>query len=72
MNDTTILILIGFIGSLIVIISPIIKLNTSITTLNITIKNMNDQKKETDKIIREISNKVDNHEIRIDRVEHSK
>ena len=39
MNDTSIMLLLGFIGSLIAIMTPIIKLNSSITKLNTTIDN---------------------------------
>lgn len=38
MNDTNIMLIIGFIASMIAIITPIIKLNTNISQLNTTMK----------------------------------
>lgn len=40
MNDTNILLVLGFCTTLIAVMTPIIKLNTSITKLNITMENL--------------------------------
>ena len=38
MEDTTIMLLLGFLASMIAIVTPIIRLNTNISTLNTTLK----------------------------------
>lgn len=62
MNDTSIMVLIGFIGGLIAVITPIIKLNNSITKLDVTLKNINETVNKNDK-------KTEDHEIRIVKLE---
>lgn len=62
MDNTSILLLLGFIGSLIAIMTPIIKLNASITKLNVTLDN-------TNKVVGKIDDKINDHEIRIVKLE---
>ena len=62
MDNSSIIMLIGFIGTLIGVMTPIIKLNTSITKLNVTLDN-------TNQLVSKIDKKVDNHEIRIVKLE---
>lgn len=63
--DNTFIIIGGFIVTLIGIMTPIIKLNSSITKLNVTME-------ATNKIVGKIDDKVENHEIRIVRLEERK
>lgn len=63
--DNTIIALLGVIGALIGIITPIIKLNSSITKLNITLEN-------TNQLVTKIDKKVDDHEIRLVKLEERK
>ena len=60
--DNMIVLIGGFIATLIAILTPIIKLNTSITKLNVTLDN-------TNQLVSKIDSKVDDHEIRIVRLE---
>ena len=80
MNDTTIMLMLGFIASLIAIITPIIKLNTNISQLNTTLKMFQETtEKEHDSIdkritkhgeqIDELEKTTAGHEIRITAVE---
>ncbi len=62
MDNTSILLLVGFVGSLIAIMTPIIKLNASITKLNVTLDN-------TNKVVGKIDDKINDHEIRIVKLE---
>ena len=62
MDNTSILLLVGFIGSLIAIMTPIIKLNSSITKLNVTLDN-------TNKVVSKIDDKINDHEIRLVKLE---
>jgi len=62
MDNTSILLLLGFVGSLIAIMTPIIKLNASITKLNVTLDN-------TNKVVGKIDDKINDHEIRIVKLE---
>lgn len=59
----------GFIVTLIAIVTPIIRLNSNITKLNITIENIIEKITNQQVNIKDIENKVENHEIRIDRLE---
>ena len=58
MSDIDLVYIVGFVGSMVAIIKPIINLNTSVTELNITLKN-------TNKIVDGINEKVNDHENRI-------
>ena len=80
MNDTTIMLMVGFIASLIAIITPIIKLNTNISQLNTTLRMFQEasEKEHTslDKRISKHGDQIDelekttaNHEVRITAVE---
>lgn len=62
MDNTSIMLLLGFGVSLITIITPIIKLNTSITKLDVTLKNINETVDKNDR-------KTEDHEIRIVKLE---
>lgn len=81
MNDTTIMLMVGFIASLIAIITPIIKLNTNISQLNTTLRMFQEatEKEHTsiDKRISKHGDQIDelekttaNHEVRITAVEN--
>ena len=79
MNDTTIIILLGFVATIITIVTPIIKLNGSITKLNVTIdmlvKNMEKNDcdiNDHDKRLAEDRRCLDNHEFRIKDLEKCK
>ena len=65
MNGDTFFVLLGYVVTLIAVITPIIKLNSSITKLNVTME-------ATNKIVGKIDDKVENHEIRIVRLEERK
>jgi hypothetical protein len=71
-ENSTILILCGFVVTLIGIMTPIIKLNSSITKLNTMMENINcglregkEKQEKTDEVLQD-------HNIRIDRLEHKK
>lgn len=69
--DNTIMIIIGFIGSMIPIFTVIIKLNSTITKLNTTIEILSKQM-ETSQIDREkIHEQLNNHETRITLIEEN-
>lgn len=70
MSNEMIMLLMGFVGSLIVIVTPILKLNSNITKLTMAIENINSTLNEYKKQIAVHSEKLNNHEIRIDRLEH--
>lgn len=70
MNDTSIILLLAFLASLIAVMTPILKLNSAITKLNITIDTINKSLLDSDKIHSELDHRVQDHEIRIDRLEH--
>lgn len=81
MNDTTIMLMVGFIASLIAIITPIIKLNTNISQLNTTFKMFQEATEKEhisiDKRISKHGGQIDelekttaNHEVRINAVEN--
>lgn len=80
MTDTTIMLIVGFIASLIAIITPIIKLNTNISQLNTTLKMFQEATEKEhysiDKRISKHGEQIDelekttaNHEVRITSVE---
>lgn len=69
MQDNVIVLLFAFIGSLIGVMTPIIKLNSSITKLNITINNLNEQFDINKQVVETHTEKLNNHELRIDRLE---
>lgn len=58
MENIQIIYLLGFLVSLTAVVTPIIKLNTSITKLNVTMENLN-------RIVLQSEEKVNNHETRI-------
>lgn len=65
MDNNTIIILSGFIVTLIAIISPIIKLNTSITRLNVTMENLDKNVVGVKEDQKEQGCKIQDHEIRL-------
>ena len=82
MNDTNIMLIIGFVASMIAIITPIIKLNANITTLNTTLKmfqeNVEREHATLDKRISKHGDQIDElekttagHEVRISAVERT-
>lgn len=69
MDNSWIITLLGFVATLIAVVTPIIKLNVSITKLNVTIEQINKtlgERIEHEKIIDE---KLQDHELRLDRLE---
>jgi cell division protein FtsL len=69
MTDGIILVLIGFIISMITVMTPIIKLNTTITELNINMKTYNCSLVETQTEVREIKESNIVRDLKIDRLE---
>lgn len=65
MNDMLIIGLLGFIGTLIAVMTPIIRLNTSITRLNVTMENIGEDNKEIKVLVKDVSCRVDTHDKRI-------
>lgn len=65
MNDTQILYLLGFIGALIPIFTIVIKLNNTLTRLNITIDSLTKQMENSEKDREQIHEILNNHETRI-------
>lgn len=65
MDGTSFFILLGYIVTLIAVMTPIVKLNSSITKLNVTME-------ATNKIVGKIDDKVEDHEVRIVRLEERK
>lgn len=61
--------MLAFITSMIPLVTVIIKLNSTITKLNITIEVLNDQMKSSQSDRKEIHQQLEDHEIRIDRLE---
>lgn len=81
MTDTNIMLILGFIASLIAIITPIIRLNTNISQLNTTLKMFQDatekEQQSLDKRVTKHGDQIDElekttagHEIRISAVEN--
>lgn len=70
MQDQSIVTIVSFLVTLGVLVTPLFKLNSSITKLNITMDNVNKALNciETDNRVRD--EKLSDHEIRIDRLEH--
>ena len=68
--DNTIMTMIGFIASMMPLVTVIIKLNSTITKLNITIEVLNKQMENSQNDRKEIHEQLNNHEIRIDRLEN--
>lgn len=69
MENNTIIILSGFIVTLIAIISPIIKLNTSITRLNVTMENLDKNVVGVKEEQKEQGCKIQDHETRLQMLE---
>ena len=63
--DNTIMTILGFIGAMIPVVAVIIKLNTTITTLNVTIGELNKQMKISQKDREKIHVQLNDHETRI-------
>ncbi len=81
MTDTNIMLILGFIASLIAVITPIIRLNTNISQLNTTLRMFQDatekETKSLDKRVTKHGDQIDElekttagHEIRISAVEN--
>lgn len=68
--DNTIMTILGFIGAMIPVVKVVMKLNTTITTLNVTIGELNKQMKNSQSDRKEIHDQLNDHELRIDRLEH--
>ena len=68
--DDTILTVLGFIGAMIPVITVILKLNGTITKLNVTIGVLNKQMETSQKDRKDIHDQLNDHELRIDRLEH--
>lgn len=66
MSDTNIMLMLGFIASLIAIITPIIKLNTNISQLNTTLKMFQEA---TEKEQHNLDKRVSKHGEQIDSLE---
>ena len=65
MENNTIMLIVGFIGSMIPIFAVIVKLNSIITKLNLTIQVLNKQMENSMKDRTEIHTQLNNHETRI-------
>ena len=65
MNDTLIISLLAFIGSLIPIMTIIIKVNSTLTKLNLTIKVLTKQMENSQEDREKIHGTLNNHETRI-------
>lgn len=65
MSDTQIIYLLGFIGSLIPIFTVVIKVNNTLTRLNVTIDNLSQQMKQSEEDREKIHTLLNNHETRI-------
>ena len=65
MNDTHIISLLAFIGSLIPIMTIVIKVNSTLTKLNLTIKVLTKQMENSQEDREKIHGTLNNHETRI-------
>ena len=65
MNDTRIISLLAFIGSLIPIMTIVIKVNSTLTKLNLTIKVLTKQMENSQEDREKIHGTLNNHETRI-------
>lgn len=65
MNDTLIISLLAFIGSLIPIMTIVIKVNSTLTKLNLTIKILTKQIEDSQEDREKIHGTLNNHETRI-------
>jgi uncharacterized protein YoxC len=65
MDNNTIIVLVGFIATLIAVITPIIKLNSSITRLNVTMENLDKNVVGMKEVQKEQDGKIQDHEKRI-------
>ena len=65
MNDTLIISLLAFIGSLIPIMTIVIKVNSTLTKLNLTIKVLTKQMENSQEDREKIHSTLNNHETRI-------
>jgi cell division protein FtsL len=69
MDNITIMALLSFLGAMVVVMTPIIKLNSSITKLNVTIENINKESTETKKDVKDLKDISNKHETRISLLE---
>ena len=65
MDNNTIMLILGFIGSMIPIFTVIVKLNSTITKLNTTIEVLTEQMKFSQKDRNKIHEQLNDHETRI-------
>ena len=65
MNDTLIISLLAFIGSLIPIMTIVVKVNSTLTKLNLTIKVLTKQMENSQEDREKIHGTLNNHETRI-------
>lgn len=70
MSDKLIVTIVGFLVGLITLITPLIKLNGSITKLNVIMDIVNNTLSDIEKANKNRDDKLEDHEIRIDRLEH--
>lgn len=68
--DDTILTVLGFIGAMIPVITVILKLNGTITKLNVTIGVLNKQMETSQKDRKDIHDQLNDHETRISILEN--
>lgn len=72
MSNESIILMLGFLASLISVVKPVIKLNSSITRLNDSVKSLSDQILNIIKIQNESNKRIEDHERRILLIERSK
>ena len=70
LEGSLIVAILSFIVTLIAVMTPIIKLNSTITKLNATIDNLDKTVSESKLDLKKQSEKIQDHELRIDRLEH--
>lgn len=70
MDNNSIMLILGFIGAMIPIVSIFIKLNTTITKLNTTMENLVEQMTDSKQDRNTIHDQLNNHETRISILEN--
>lgn len=72
MSNESIILMLGFLASLISVVKPVLKLNSSITRLNDSVKSLSEQILNIIKIQNESNKRIEDHERRILLIERSK
>lgn len=72
MSNESIILMLGFLASLISVVNPVLKLNSSITRLNDSVKSLSEQILNIIKIQNESNKRIEDHERRILLIERSK